>query len=230
MTTGRAIVAPPATSADYAGVIGRGIHRPGAPSQWTRANAAWLAAVLDCEGCVSGRAFTHNAGGTSFVAWMRVGMMDRQVVDRIYEITGVGRIFHDKRGVWNWNAASQAARYVLERIWPWLVIKQNRALAAIELCRHVEERAARRGRTLSPQDLAYRSMIVTAIRDWNGHPPRPNSYEPPAPPLVELPDYLPVGNRTSDLGELARARGLPKPSPLDEQQVTLFDVPDEAIA
>lgn len=176
-------------AADYAGVR-RGTSKPGEASEWTNATAAWLAAVLDCEGSVSGRIFTNTSGGESFVVWMRVCMMDREVVDRIYEIAGVGRVFRDSRGAWTWHVASQAARYVLERIWPWLVIKKRRALTAIELCRHVEDRAATGLRTLTPADLAYRRMLVTAIRDWNGHPARRNDYQPPVPAKIYLPDNL----------------------------------------
>lgn len=177
-----------AGAADYRGVRGRGVHRPGGPSEWTNSTAAWLAAVLDCEGSVSGRLLKKTGTEGSFVVWMRVGMMDREVVERIYAITGVGRVFQDSRGVWNWHVASQAARYVLERIWPWLVIKQRRALAAIELCRHVEERAARGLRMLTAEDRAYRTAIIEAIRDWNGHPARPNDYDPPRPKPISLPD------------------------------------------
>jgi SAM-dependent methyltransferase len=181
---------PTGPKADYAGVAGRGVRRPGARSQWTNANAAWLAAVLDCEGSVSGRIFTSTSGRESFVVWMRVGMMDREVVERIYEVTGVGRVFQDGRGVWNYHVAAQAASYVLARIWPWLRIKQRRALTAIELCRHVEQRAARGRRMLTADDLSYRAKLVGAIRDWNAHPARRNDYVPPTPRRIWLPDHI----------------------------------------
>jgi hypothetical protein len=163
-----------------------GPSHAGAPAKWTQANAMWLAGVLDCEGSVSARVFTNDSGGESVVAWMRVTMMDRQVCDRISEITGVGRQFQDKRGAYTWHAASQQVRYVLERIWPYLLIKQRQALAAIELCRHVADRNARGAWSpLTADDLAYRRRIVEAIRTWNKRDDYP--WEPPRVRPVPLP-------------------------------------------
>ncbi len=97
-------------------------------SEFTVEDAAWLGGVIDSDGSISIR-----KQGTSYTAWTRVGQMRPEVVQRIHSITGIGQVFQDKRGVWNWNAAAQQASSVLARIWPWLHIKRRQALAAVEL-------------------------------------------------------------------------------------------------
>lgn len=178
-----------------------GYSHDGDDADWTQANAAWLAAVLDCEGSISIRAFETYNGTKSFVAWMRVGMMDPQVCGRIREITGVGRIYQDGRGVYNWHVASQQARYVLERIWPYLLIKQQQALAAIELCRHVADRKARGlWSPLTDEDIAYRLRITEAVRAWNRR--EEYDWEPPQIRPMSLPATR-MGSQSKSL------RGLP---------------------
>lgn len=150
-------------------------------SEFTVEDAAWLAGVLDSDGSIS----VHKQG-TSYTAWTRVGQMRPEVVHRIREVTGIGQVFQDKRGVWNWNAAAQQASAVLARVWPWLQIKRGQALAAVEL---QSRKAAVGGRgrwnALTPTELAHRERIRTAVLNWNSG--TPDDYEPPLLPLPDLP-------------------------------------------
>src|SRR5262249_6362084 len=115
--------------------------RPTGGRQFTREAAAWLAGVIASDGSVSITLTQQGEGrAPSFVAWVRIGQTRPEVVQRVGEITGIGRVFEDGRGVWNWNAAAQQARWILARIYPWLLIKRRQAAAAIELARHIEER------------------------------------------------------------------------------------------
>ncbi len=84
-------------------------------AQWTEADAAWLAGVIDSDGSISVRINKprkpHHQ--PSFVPWVRIGQMRPEAVAEARRITGTGTLFEDKRGVYNWRASSQQARYVL---------------------------------------------------------------------------------------------------------------------
>lgn len=153
-------------------------------SGFTAQDAAWLAGVIDSDGSVSIRV---DNGGRSHVAWTRVGQMRPEVVHRIGELTGVGKVWQDGRGVWNWNAAAQQARWVLERIWPWLQIKRRQALAAIDLMVG-KANGKRKGRwnRVPDYELAQRETIRQAVLAWNRGEEFPD-YEPPPATLVDLP-------------------------------------------
>jgi hypothetical protein len=162
-------------------------------SDFTVEDAAWLAGVIDCDGSISIRV---DNGGRSHITWVRVGQMKPEVVTRIKQVTGTGQVWQDKRGVWNWNAAAQQAKWVLERIWPWLRIKQRQALAGVALMAHKQEKGGRgRWNMLSDDDLTYREAIRQAVLDWNAG--RANDWQPPPLSLPEIP---------------ARARWLPAKS------------------
>lgn len=150
-------------------------------SEFTPEDAAWLAGVIDSDGSVSIRV---DNKGRSHVAWTRVGQMRREVVERIGAVTGVGKVWQDGRGVWNWSAAAQQARWVLERIWPWLHIKQRQALAAIDLMTQ-KANGKRKGswNPLTEDDLRSRELIRQAVLAWN----RGEDFLDYEPPAAELP-------------------------------------------
>lgn len=179
----------------------RGRQRRGRPGrQFTREDAAWLAGVVDSDGSVSIHVNKQPEGrAPSFVAWVRIGQMRPEVVHRAAELTGIGQVYQDARGVWNWSASAQQARWVLARIAPWLLIKQRQAWAAIEVARHVEDRNGRGAyRPLTPDDIAYRQQLQAAVRDWNAG--RDNDLRPPEPAAVPLPIYaLPAGEKSLQL-------------------------------
>lgn len=166
-----------------------GISEDGRPHQWTRENAAWLAAVVDCDGSIGVHVNKQPEGRSpSFVSWIRVGMMDREVCDRAAEITGLGKVRQDGRGVWTWSVASQQARWVAQRILPWLLIKRRQALAIIELSRHVEQRKARgQWSPLAEEDIAYRRTIKSAVNAWNQR--EDHDWQPPECEPIPLPYY-----------------------------------------
>jgi DNA modification methylase len=181
--------------------LGRG-ERPRRPMprgvQFTREDAAWLAGVIDSDGSISVRINQQAEGNApSFVPWVRVGQMRPEVVTRIAELVGTGKVMHDGRGVWHWTAAAQQARWVLERIHPWLLIKKRQAWAAIEVARHVEDRNAKGSwRQLTDDDIAYRQRLRAAVLAWNKG--EPDDMPVPEPRPVALPVY-PLAPRAKSL-------------------------------
>lgn len=167
------------------------------PSRWSREDAAWLAGVIDCDGSISVKVNSVDRPSPYYVGWMRVGQMRPEVVHRCAVVTGVGQVFQDKRGVWNWNVAAQQARYILERIWPWLRIKQAQALAVIELQRHIEQHDGENGRATAraPEAMQYRQMIRDAVVGWNKG--LECDWLPPYSRPIELPERPELGRRKS---------------------------------
>lgn len=187
---------------DKAGARGERPDRRVAGRQFTREEAAWLAGVIDSDGSISVHVNKQPEGrAPSFVAWMRIGQMMPEVVHRAAEVTGVGQVMQDARGVWSWSASAQQARWVLSRIHPWLLIKRRQALAAIEVARHVEDRNGRGGyRPLTADDVAYRQRLRDAVLAWNAG--QPDDLVPPDAAAVALPIYPnPAGDKS--------LRGLP---------------------
>ena len=172
--------------------------------QFTREDAAWLAGVIDSDGSIGVHINQQPEGrAPSFVPWVRVGQMRSEVVTRIEDVVGTGRVMRDGRGVWHWSASAQQARWVLERVHPWLLIKKRQAWAAIEVARHVEERNARGShRPLTADDIDYRHGLRNAVMAWN----RGDDYDldPPEPPAVSLPIY-PLAPRDKSLCDIPHA-------------------------
>ncbi len=176
-------------------------RRPNGDRQFTREDAAWLAGVIDSDGSISVHINQQAEGrAPSFVSWVRVAQMRPEVVTRIAELVGTGKVMQDTRGVWNWTAAAQQARWVLERIHPWLLIKKRQAWAAIEVARHVEDRNAKGSwRQLTADDIAYRQRLRDAVLAWNKG--RPDDMPVPEPQPVALPIY-PLAPRAKSLYDL----------------------------
>jgi len=150
-------------------------------SEFTVEDGAWLGGVIDSDGSIS----IHKQG-TSYTAWVRVGQMRPEVVERIRSVTGIGTVCKDKRGCWHWQAAAQQASAVLGRIWPWLHIKRRQAFAAVELQgRKATVGGKGRWNALTDDELQYRERIRQAVLTWNAG--EPDDYAPPLLPLPDLP-------------------------------------------
>jgi hypothetical protein len=162
----------------------------GRESQWSEADALWMAGVIDTEGSV--HVHRNDRGGEvvpSFVVWVRVSMMERQICDRAAEIAGVGKVTQDKRGAYTWAVSAQQARYVLLNIWPHLLIKQRQAKAAIELARHIEDTGGRGNYArIGTAEIAYREQIRQYVVGLNARGEDRGVYvptwDPPTPPKI----------------------------------------------
>ena len=80
-------------------------------SNWSRENIAWLAGILEGEGCFAGR-----ESGLPFVA---VNMTDKDVIYRCREISGLGQIYKPTlknmrhKQMWSWKITNSYDAYAL---------------------------------------------------------------------------------------------------------------------
>jgi DNA modification methylase len=161
----------------------------GRESNWSYADALWLAGIIDAEGSIMVHRQDRGDNSPSYRADVCISMMDRQVCDRAAEITGVGNVNQDGRKVYTWHVSAQQARYVLLNIWPHLLIKQRQACAAIELQRHIED-TKRRGQwaPVAADEVAYRETIRVHVIGWNARGEDRGKFEAtwtaPTPPRI----------------------------------------------
>ena len=84
------------------------------------AEIAWVAGILEGEGC-----WTHRNARTHW--WIAVRMTDKDIIDRLEAVTGVGQISPARpqksnyKMAWAWQVSVQPHREWLTTIvWPWL--------------------------------------------------------------------------------------------------------------
>lgn len=100
----------------------------------SEAEARWLAATVDCEGCILN---VKKAAG--YTHWrIVVGMTSPEYLGRLKEVTGVGTI--NRRGIpkkvnhtqcYAWQVGGANAAALLQQVLPHLVIKQEAARRVI---------------------------------------------------------------------------------------------------
>lgn len=104
--------------------------------------AMWVAAVIDCEGCLSlGEYWNNRSRCRAYRSFAQVQMTDRQVVMRLVTICGGttrpwrSRRDRNRRQVWVWNLSANGLRWLLPQIQPHLLIKQKQASCLIQFLR-----------------------------------------------------------------------------------------------
>lgn len=98
--------------------------------QMSEAERAWLAAAIDGEGCIS---YTQT--------YPRITIVNTSLpfLQRAREFTDIGRIAERRKDKehhqrqWSWIVDGYAAIAVLEQVGGWLVIKQDKAAAAMAI-------------------------------------------------------------------------------------------------
>jgi hypothetical protein len=85
----------------------------------TDAEVAWIAGILEGEGC-----WTTKNGRATW--WISVRMTDRDIVERLATLTGIGRLSEEKprpghKHVWAWGVGVRQHReWLTLKVWPWL--------------------------------------------------------------------------------------------------------------
>ena len=137
----------------------------------TDVQAAWLAALIDGEGCIQIHRQERDGKAPNFQADVSVGQIDRGMVDRAHQITGLGAVHIREGRVFDWSVRGQEAATLLRRIYPHLVIKRRQAAAAIEVARHIDKSAFGRGRPVTEDAIAYRQTLRQVVSNANQRQP-----------------------------------------------------------
>jgi len=120
----------------------------------------YLAGLFDGEGCVV--TGLHGKGMRA-----RVAICMGNAEDLFLQIQSQfgGSVRQDKRGYWHWQASSQKAVSFLRAIEPFLLVKRNQALLAIELQSGIFPNG---GISVSEEEIDRREKLALSIRALNG--------------------------------------------------------------
>ncbi len=133
----------------YAYYRRHGVYEPriasDTPISLTESEAAWLAAVIDCEGTIT---MMQSARGRSYACWpaIFVGNTDIRLIRRLEDMTGCGTVRcvvpknPRAKPQWHWSVRKQAdVRAILLGIRGHLLLKRQQADIVIALPRPNEK-------------------------------------------------------------------------------------------
>ena len=158
-------------------------------------NAAWLASLIDGEGCIRIAAVKRPNRAPMFQSRISVLMKDEQMCRRAFDITGLGVLkFNEPRQMWAWHVRAQMAANVLKSIYPYLLIKRRQAAAAIELQRDIEAGGHRFGKSVPAETIAIRQSLMDACASCNQRSDNGLILPEPLAPK-DHGETIPIGNR-----------------------------------
>jgi DNA modification methylase len=143
-----------------------------------RADRAWLAALIDGEGCITTTVAKPTTGvNESYAIVLQVRMSDRECLDRVVAITGMSRVQNEasppshaangQRPVFCWKVAGDNAAAILSEIAPYLFIKRRQAVAAWNLQRLKDGVVTKRGVPVPVANMEQRRELHRVIRALN---------------------------------------------------------------
>jgi len=143
-----------------------------------RADRAWLAALIDGEGCITTTVAKPTTGvNESYAIVLQVRMSDRECLDRVVAITGMSHVQDEvtppshvangQRPVFCWKVAGDKAAAVLAEILPYLFIKRHQAIAAWNLQRLKDGVVTKRGVPVPAANMEQRRELHRVIRALN---------------------------------------------------------------
>lgn len=104
----------------------------------TNVQTAWIAACIDCEGCLSlGSYWNKTRNSYNFHVNASVQMTDKSIPEKLYELCG-GHLYYDERevvkhkSVWQWHLSSNGLRWLLPQILDDLLVKRKQAELLLE--------------------------------------------------------------------------------------------------
>ena len=129
--------------------------------------AAWVAGILDGEGSVVMRAKPYPGGRRYFVAGLSVCNTDTDLIARLVEFTGIGRVSmnlrmnHKRKEIWRWQTDQRQAATVVEQLMPWLTCKRRVAELLLEF------QTLRRPGKYRPGDRDRQLAIIQEVHRLN---------------------------------------------------------------
>jgi hypothetical protein len=94
------------------------------PNPVSAPEAAWIAGILEGEGC-----WTTHAGRKNWLVAVR--MTDQDIIERLQRLTGIGRVTMEEsaRGhktAWAWQISARPHReWLTLTVWPWLGVRRR---------------------------------------------------------------------------------------------------------
>ena len=93
--------------------------------------AAWVAGIIDGEGTITIRTKPYPGGKRYQVASLSACNTDTELIARLVEYTGIGRLHfqlranHKRKEIWRWQTDQRQAAAVVEQLLPWLTPKRR---------------------------------------------------------------------------------------------------------
>jgi hypothetical protein len=141
---------------------------------------AYLAGVMDGEGCISIRRTKARPNGglsTRYSVSVTVGNTNRDLIAVLVSAFGVGSVTYRyatrrKRACYLWALSSGGAQTVLEALLPYLVIKRQQAAVVLEFIEQFDSHKGGRpgafgARRVGESELARRAALYEEIRILN---------------------------------------------------------------
>lgn len=154
-----------------------------------QAHYAYIAGVMDSDGCfmisrhkrkTTRKNHPHTVEGWAwtYLASVKVAMIQREAIDFIVETTGLGTISlngarpsrPNSMPIYQWGARKKDELIpFLENIIPWLRVKKNRAQFLLEYCKTAKNTdSSNRYFGLPTEELVYREESYQKMRKFNG--------------------------------------------------------------
>jgi hypothetical protein len=142
---------------------------------------AWMAALVDGEGCIgirrfkSYRAEKRQVYQDGFVSYLTIGNNDVELLERCVQITGFGSVgvkdrpntdargINSRRTYYGWRLDGNAAVAVITAIYPFLIAKRRQAILAYTLDKSNKDGRAVRGKGPVPPEFQEKRELLKAL-------------------------------------------------------------------
>lgn len=142
---------------------------------------AWMAALVDGEGCIgirrfkSYRAEKRQVYQDGFVSYLTIGNNDVELLERCVQITGLGSVgvkdrpntdargINSRRTYYGWRLDGNAAVAVITAIYPFLIAKRRQAILAYTLDKSNKDGRAARGNGPVPPEFQEKRELLKAL-------------------------------------------------------------------
>lgn len=145
--------------------------------------AAWIAGLVDGEGCLfinRQRANSRSDLRTDgYRIYLKVSMGDRKTVARLRKLAGVGVVYANAKSKWNdsfsWTVPPAELPALLEELLPYLVTKKKEAQLGLQFCRRPlwqpggRGGAARKPKRLVERDARFYWRLRMMKPTWRFH-------------------------------------------------------------
>jgi hypothetical protein len=113
-------------------------------SNWTDINIAWVAGIIEGEGCIFSRRRFRKSGTPFYEGQLTVAMTDYDIILRLSEILRIGNIrgpiqgIKNKKPYWVWSVSrNEDLKLILKTLMPWFGIRRKaKAELMLELLKH----------------------------------------------------------------------------------------------